>query len=177
MATTKWVIDPMHSELQFKVKHLVISTVTGSFKSFTGEAETEGEDFENAKVQFSADIASIDTGQEGRDEHLKGADFFDAAQYPQLTFESTSMTKTDDDEYKLVGNLTLHGVTKPVTLNVEFGGATSDFYGNFKAGFDVTGKISRKEYGLTWSGVTDAGSVVVGDEVKLVASVQFTKQA
>jgi polyisoprenoid-binding protein YceI len=176
MATTKWALDPTHSELQFKVKHLVISTVTGSFKTFSGEAETEDESFDGAKIRFAADIASIDTNQPQRDEHLKGADFFDAEQHPQLTFESTSMYKSGGD-YKLVGNLTLHGVTKPVTLDVEYGGTAGDFYGNYKAGFDVTGKISRKDFGLTWSAVTEAGSVVVGDEVKLIASVQFVKQA
>lgn len=176
MATTKWVLDPTHSELQFKVKHLVISTVTGSFKLFEGDAETDGETFDGARISFSADIASIDTNQPQRDEHLKGADFFDAANYPKLTFKSTSMYK-DGGDYKLVGNLMLHGETKPVTLDVEYGGTTGDFYGNQKAGFEVTGKISRKEFGLTWSGVTEAGSIVVSDEVKLVGSVQFTKQA
>ncbi|RYU78863.1 YceI family protein [Hymenobacter persicinus] len=177
MATTKWALDPTHSEVQFKVKHLVISTVTGSFKKFEGEAETEGDSFENAKVRFSADINSIDTNQEQRDEHLKGADFFDAATYPQLTFVSTSFTKVSGSDYKLTGDLTIHGVTNPVTFDVEYGGAAGDFYGNTKAGFDVTGKINRKDFGLTWSGVTEAGSIVVSEDVKLSASVQFTKQA
>ncbi|SDX81382.1 YceI family protein [Hymenobacter psychrophilus] len=177
MATTKWALDPTHSEVQFKVKHLVISTVTGSFKQFEGEAETEGDSFEGAKVRFSAKIDSIDTNQEQRDEHLKSAEFFDAATYPEMTFVSTSFTKEDEGEYKLTGDLTLHGVTKSVTLDVEYGGQAGDFYGNTKAGFDVTGKINRKDFGLSWSGITEAGSIVVSEDVKLMASVQFTKQA
>ncbi|MCO5947804.1 YceI family protein [Mucilaginibacter flavidus] len=177
MATiTKWSIDPMHSEVQFKVKHLVISTVSGFFKSFEGSLETEGDDFENADITFALNIDSIDTNQTQRDEHLKSAEFFDAAQYPQITFKSTSFTKTDDEEYELKGDLTVKGITKPVTLSAEFGGSTDDFYGNTKAGFEVTGKINRKEFGLTWDGVTEAGSIVVGEDIKLLINVQFAKQ-
>jgi polyisoprenoid-binding protein YceI len=175
--TTKWVIDPMHSEVQFKVKHLVISTVSGFFKSFGGSLTTENDDFQDAKISFSLDIDSIDTNQSQRDAHLKSADFFDAEKYPHITFESASFKKTgEDDEYKLTGNLTVKNITKPVTLNAEFGGSTTDFYGNVKAGFEVTGKISRKEFGLTWDATTEAGSVVVGDDIKLTFNVQFTKQ-
>ncbi|TWR26024.1 YceI family protein [Mucilaginibacter achroorhodeus] len=176
MTTTKWVLDPMHSEVQFKVKHLVISTVTGSFKTFEGSLETENDDFTDAKVEFSLNVDSIDTNQSQRDEHLKGADFFDAASHPKISFKSTSLTK-DGDDYQLKGDLTIKGVTKPVTLNVEHGGIATDFYGNNKAGFDVTGKINRKEFGLTWDGITEAGSVVVGEDIKLIASIQFAKQA
>ena len=178
MATaTKWVIDPMHSEVQFKVKHLVISTVTGFFKSFEGELDTDGDDFENAEITFAIDIDSIDTNQSQRDGHLKAADFFDAEKYPQITFKSTSFKKTgEEDEYKLTGDLTIKGITKPVTLDAEFGGSTDDFYGNTKAGFEVTGKINRKEFGLTWDGVTEAGSIVVGEDIKLMMNVQFAKQ-
>lgn len=175
MATTKWVLDPTHSEVQFKIKHLVISTVTGSFKKFEGTVETEGDSFEGAKVYFAADIDSIDTNQEQRDQHLKSADFFDAGTHAKLTFESTGLTKTGEGEYKLAGNLTIKGETRPVTLDVEYGGTATDFYGNEKAGFEVSGKISRKEFGLTWSGVTEAGAIVVSDDVKLLASVQFAK--
>ena len=178
MATSKWVLDPMHSEVQFKVKHLVISTVSGFFKSFEGSLETDNEDFTDAKIDFSLDIDSIDTNQSQRDEHLKSPEFFDAAAYPKITFESTSFTKTDEeDEYELAGNLTIKGITKPVTLDVEFGGAAADFYGNTKAGFEISGKINRKDFGLTWSGVTEAGSVVVGEDIKLLINVQFAKQA
>lgn len=175
MAATKWVLDPTHSEVQFKIKHLVISTVTGSFKKFEGQAVTENDTFENAQVTFSLDVASIDTNQEQRDEHLRNNDFFDAATYPQITFTSTSLIKKGDD-YKLAGNLTVKDVTKPVTLDVEFGGTATDFYGNEKAGFEVTGKINRKEFGLTFHAVTEAGSIVLGDDVKLFANVQFIKQ-
>ena len=174
---TKWVIDPMHSEVQFKVKHLVISTVSGFFKSFEGELITDGDDFENAEIDFSLDINSIDTNQSQRDEHLKSAEFFDAEKYPKISFKSTSLTKTDDEEYELTGDLTIKDVTKPVKLNAEFGGSTADFYGNTKAGFEISGKINRKEFGLTWDGVTEAGSIVVGEDIKLLINVQFAKQA
>jgi polyisoprenoid-binding protein YceI len=178
MATlTKWVLDPMHSEVQFKIKHLVISTVSGFFRSFEGQLETENDDFTDAKIDFSLDIASVDTNQGQRDEHLKSADFFDAAQYPKITFKSTSFTKTGDDEYTLVGDLTIKDVTKPVTLAVEFGGSTADFYGNTKAGFEITGKINRKEFGLVYDGVTEAGAIVLGEDIKLLINVQFAKQA
>jgi len=177
MATaTKWVLDPMHSEVQFKVKHLVISTVSGFFKSFEGELETDNDDFTNAKISFSLDINSIDTNQSQRDEHLKSAEFFDAEKYPKISFKSTSFTKTGDEEYKLAGDLTVKDVTKQLTLDVEFGGSADDFYGNTKAGFEITGKINRKDFGLTWSGVTEAGAVVVGEDIKLLINVQFAKQ-
>jgi polyisoprenoid-binding protein YceI len=176
MATTKWVLDPMHSEVQFKVKHLVISTVSGFFKSFEGQLETENEDFTGAKIEFSLDVNSIDTTQPQRDEHLKSAEFFDAATYPKITFKSTSFT-ADGDDYKLIGDLTIKDVTKPVTLAVEYGGSAGDFYGNTKAGFEVTGKINRKEFGLVWDGVTEAGSIVVGEDIKLNMNIQFAKQA
>jgi len=177
MATTKWVLDPMHSEVQFKIKHLVISTVTGSFKAFEGSVETEGDTFEGATAEFSLDVNSLDTNQEQRDGHLKSAEFFDAETYPKITFKSTSFEKVGDEAYKLNGNLTVKDITKPVTLDVEFGGTATDFYGNLKAGFELTGKINRKEFGLVWDGVTEAGSVVLGQDVKLIINVQFARQA
>ena len=173
---TKWSIDPMHSEVQFKVKHLVISTVSGFFKSFEGTVESENDNFEHAKINFSIDIDSIDTKQTQRDEHLKSAEFFDAAKYPHIKFHSTSFTKTGDDEYELKGDLTIKDVTKPVTLQVEYGGSADDFYGNTKAGFEITGKINRKEFGLTWDGVTEAGAIVVGEDIKLTINAQLLKQ-
>jgi polyisoprenoid-binding protein YceI len=176
MATTKWVLDPMHSEVQFKVKHLVISTVTGSFRKFEGEVVTESEDFQDSEIDFSLDVDSVDTTQEARDQHLKSAEFFDAATYPKISFKSTSLTKNGSD-YKLVGDLTIKDVTKPVTLDVEFGGSAADFYGQTKAGFEITGKINRKEFGLTWDSITEAGSIVVGEDIKLIINAQFTKQA
>lgn len=172
---TKWSLDPAHSEIQFKIKHLVISTVTGQFTSFDASMETANEDFEGAEIQFSADINSIDTRNDDRDTHLKSDDFFNADEYPKLTFVSESFTKTGDGEYKLTGDLTIRGTTKKVELNADYGGTVVDPYGQTKAGFDVTGKINRKDFGLTWNGVTEAGNVVVSDEVKLILSVQFVK--
>lgn len=173
---TNWTVDPAHSEITFKVKHQVISTVTGSFKSFDATIESENDDFEDAKVTFEADINSIDTGNEDRDNHLKSDDFFNAAEHPKLLFESTSFKKIGDGEYKLIGDLTIRGNTKTIELDAEYGGTVEDPYGNTKAGFDVTGKINRKEFGLTWSAVTEAGSVVVSDDVKLNLNVQFTRK-
>ena len=177
MAATKWVIDPMHSEVQFKVKHLVISTVSGFFKSFEGSLETENDDFTDAKIQFSLDIDSIDTNQSQRDEHLKSGDFFDAAQFPKVIFNSTSFKNKGDDEYELNGHLEIKGTIKPVTLSVEYGGTTKDFYGNTKAGFEISGKINRKDFGLTWDGITEAGSIVLGEEIKILINIQLAKQA
>ncbi|MGB4398061.1 MAG: YceI family protein [Daejeonella sp.] len=172
---TKWALDPTHSEVHFKVKHLVISTVTGTFKEFDGSFQTENEDFSNAQIDFSLDVSSIDTNQEQRDVHLKSADFFDAEKYPKINFKSTSFTKNGDD-YVLQGDLTVKDLTRPIKLSVEYGGTATDFYGNEKAGFEIKGKISRKEYGLTWDAVTEAGAIVVGDEIKLDINVQFAKQ-
>lgn len=175
MATT-WNLDPTHSEVSFKVKHLVISTVTGYFRTLNGTVTTDSEDdFSNAKVAFEIDTASIDTNQEQRDAHLRSADFFDAEKNPKITFVSTSLDKKGDD-YVLQGDLTIAGTTKPATFDVEYGGIVTDGYGNVKAGFEVTGKISRKEFGLTWSAVTEAGAIVVGDDIRLAASLQFVKQ-
>lgn len=175
MSTTKWIIDPTHSEVSFKVKHLVISTVTGFFKEFEGQAETESDDFSNATVSFSTSIDSISTNQTDRDNHLKSADFFDAETHPKLSFSGKIVNEGGD--YKLVGDLTVKGTSKPLTLDVDFGGIAGDPYGQTKAGFEIEGKISRKEYGLTWSPVTEAGSVVVSDQVRLILSVQLVKQA
>ncbi len=176
MAT--WIIDPTHSEVHFKVKHLMISTVTGTFGTYEGSVETANdEDFTGSKVSFSADIDSISTGQEQRDGHLKSGDFFDAASFPKLTFASTSMEKVDDDTYTVTGDLTIKGTTKQVTLKAEFGGIMGDFYGNTKAGFDISGKINRQDFGLTWGAVTEAGGVVVSDEVRLAFNIQVAKQA
>ena len=176
-AATKWALDPTHSEVQFKIKHLVISTVTGSFKTFEGFLQSEGDTFEDAQVEFSLDVDSISTNQEQRDAHLRGEEFFDSARYPQIKFVSTSFVKESDDTYKVTGNLTMKDVTKPVILEAEYGGSAVDFYGNHKAGFEVTGKINRKEFGLTWGAVTEAGSIVLGDDVKLNFNVRFIKQA
>ena len=172
---TNWVLDAMHSEVHFKVKHLVISTVTGTLKVFEGNFETVNDDFSNANISFTADINSIDTNQEQRDVHLKSADFFDAETYPKMIFKSTSFKKMDDGEYELIGDLTIRDVTKSVKLDVEYGGLATDFYGNTKAGFELKGKINRKDFGLVWNGITEAGAIVVGEDIKLDINVQFAK--
>lgn len=172
---TTWAVDPTHSEVQFKVKHLVISTVTGFFRSFEGSVNTSNEDFDGAEVEFKLDVNSIDTNQKDRDNHLKSDDFFSAEKYPNLVFENGVLNKKGDD-YELVGDLTIKETTKKVSLKAELGGIMVDPYGNTKAGFEVNGKINRKEFGLSWSAVTEAGGVVVGDEVKLLFNIQVAKQ-
>ncbi len=173
---TNYIVDAMHSEISFKVKHLMISTVTGNFTEFSANVSSENDDFSNANISFNASIASIATGNQQRDEHLKGADFFDAEKFPTLSFSSTSFTKKIESEYTLVGDLTIKDKTKTVELAVEFGGLMTDFYGQTKAGFEIVGKINRKDFGLTWSAVTEAGGVVVSDEVKLQLNIQLIKQ-
>jgi polyisoprenoid-binding protein YceI len=173
--STTWVIDQMHSEVQFKIKHLVISTVTGSFRKFEGKAITEGTDFTNAKVSISIDVKSIDTNQEQRDGHLHSGDFFAADLYPTINFESTSFEKKSGNDYKMVGSLTLRGVTKPIELNVEYGGSENDGHGNIKHGFEVTGIVNRKEFGMTWNKLTDTGGLGLGEDIKLIANIQVGK--
>lgn len=174
---TTYKIDPAHSEIAFKVKHMMIATVSGNFTQFDATLQTEAPDFNNATISFEADVNSINTNNEQRDGHLKSEDFFAAEKFPKLTFVSKSFTKEDEDEYKLVGDLTIRGVTKTVELAVEYGGTMTDPYGQIKAGFDISGKINRKEFGLSWGVVTEAGGVVVSDDVKLHLSVQMVKQA
>ena len=178
MANVKWAVDPTHSEVQFKVKHLMITTVTGYFNSFNTTAESEDEQFGGAhNIVFTADVNSISTNNEQRDTHLKSPDFFDAAQHDEIRFVGTKYEQVGGEKFKLHGDLTIRDMTKPVTVNVEFGGIVVDPYGQTKAGFTVEGKISRKEFGLTWNAVTEAGSVVVSDEIKLQAEIQLVKQS
>jgi len=176
MANTKWQIDTTHSEVQFKVKHMMISTVTGYFNSFDASVETDGDDFTTAKVNFNADLSSISTNNEQRDAHLKSADFFDADNHPQVKFVSSKLEKIDDEHYILHGDLTIRGTTKPVELKVEFGGIAADPWGNTRAGFTLDGKINRKDFGLNWSAITEAGGIVVSDEVRLHANAEFIRQ-
>ena len=178
MATRTWAIDPTHSEVHFKIKHLMITNVTGSFNIFQASVATEKEDFSKATISFTADIDSISTGNEQRDGHLKSADFFDAATYPQIKFTATKTESVDNDgSYELYGDLTIRDVTKSIKLDVEFGGVVKDMYGNTKAGFTINGKINRKDFGLTWSAVTEAGGVIVSDEVKIISEIQLIEQA
>ena len=170
-----WILDPTHSELVFKVKHLMITNVKGEFRKF--EAVIDGEDFTKAAITANIDVASIDTNNTDRDNHLKSPDFFDAPQFPSIAFTGTSFTKKDEENYVLKGNLTLKGVTKEVSLDVEFGGANKDPWGNEKAGFSVSGKINRNDFNLNWNAALEAGGVLVSEEVKIHAELQFVKQA
>ena len=169
----RWHIDPAHSEIRFKVKHMMISTVTGSFKKFSATVESPENGFDNARIMFEADVSSIDTGMPDRDNHLKSDDFFNAQAYPRLTFVSTSMERKSEEEYVLKGRLTIRDVTKDVTLQALYGGTADDGYGNTKAGFEIQGKIRRKDFNLRWDMVTEAGSIVVSDEVTLMLNVQL----
>ncbi len=172
MKNTNWTLDTVHSEIAFKIKHMMISTVTGHFEDFQATAKTDGDDFKDAEFNFSAKTESINTKNKDRDTHLKSDDFFNAAQFPELTFVSKSF-----DGDKLVGDLTIRDITKEVTLDASFNGVAVDPYGQTKAGLEANGEINRKDFNLTWGAVTEAGSVVVSDKVRLVIDLQFTKEA
>lgn len=171
-----WKIDPAHSRIEFKVKHLVVTSLAGHFSKFDATAESSTDDFSDAKISFEADVDSITTGNEQRDGHLKSDDFFNAAAYPKLKFISTSFKKIDAENYKLSGNLTIRDKTLPATLDVIYGGTTKNHFGKTLAGFELSGKINRKDFGLKWSATTEAGSIVVSDEVKLAIVVEMLKQ-
>jgi polyisoprenoid-binding protein YceI len=176
MAKIKWALDPAHSEVTFKVRHMMISNVTGEFSKFDASAETDEEDFTTAKVSFTADISSVTTGNEQRDGHLQSPDFFDGAKFPLLKFTPTKYEKADNDgNYRVTGDLTIRDITKPVTLQVEFGGVIKDPWGNTRAGFTIEGKINRKDFGLQWHAVTEAGGLVVSDDVRIHAGLEFVK--
>ena len=177
MPVTKWAIDPAHSEVQFKVKHLMITTVTGHFRKFDLQVETDGDDFTKAgSVVFTADIDSVDTNSAQRDTHIKSPDFFAADKFPQLKFVGRKLEKKDD-KYLLTGDLTIRDITKPVSLDVEFGGIVADPWGQTKAGFTVDGKVKRKDFNLLWDVVTEAGQVVASNEVRVHCEIQLIKQA
>ncbi|GAA0563551.1 YceI family protein [Chitinophaga japonensis] len=177
MATSKWVIDPAHSTIGFKIKHLMITNVSGHFSKFNMEVETEDEDFTTAKGAFTADTASVFTGNEERDRHLRSPDFFDDHQFPQIRFVPQRYEAVDNDgSYNVFGDLTIRDVTKPVELFVEFGGVVKDPWGSTRAGFTVNGAINRKDFGLHWSALTESGGLVVSDEVKLSCEIELVKQ-
>ena len=171
MSTTKWAIDPAHSEVTFKVKHMMISNVTGHFASFNATAETTEDDFSTAAIDVAIDIDSINTKNEDRDNHLKSPDFFNASEFPKMTFKSTGLVGD-----KLTGELSIRDITKEVVLNADFNGIAVDPYVQTKAGFELSGEINRKDFGLTWSAITEAGSIVVSDKIKLQIEAQFIKQ-
>ncbi|MFI5135474.1 MAG: YceI family protein [Chitinophagales bacterium] len=172
--TTLWKIDPSHSEIKFKVKHLMISTVSGHFEKFDASVETEDDDFENAQITFEADIDSVSTKDPKREVHLKTSDFFDAANYPKMTFVSKSFRKTNANDYKLVGDLTIRGITKEVKLDVRYHGLAKAWGAEIVA-FEIIGKINRLDFGLHWNAATEAGGVIVSDEVKLEINAEFKK--
>ncbi|SFB91364.1 Polyisoprenoid-binding protein YceI [Algibacter lectus] len=169
--TTKWNIDTAHSEISFKVKHMMISTVTGHFEKFNALVETNNDNFADANFSFTAKTDSINTKNNDRDTHLKSGDFFNAESYPEIAFSSKSF-----DGNKLIGDLTIKDVTKEVSLNTDFNGIAVDPYGQTKAGFEISGNINRKDFDLTWSAITEAGSIVVSDTIKLVIDLQFIKE-
>lgn len=174
---TTWQMDPAHSELLFKVKHLMISNVKGEFRNFQTEVETESNDFENANIQLTIDANSIFTNNNDRDNHLKSADFFDSNAHSNIVFTSNSFKKINDEQYLLTGNLNIKGVSKELSLDVEFGGINKDPWGNEKAGFSLNGTINRKDWGLTWNAPLETGGLLVSDEVKLSAEIQLSKKA
>ena len=177
IAKTKWNLDAAHSEIGFKVKHMMITNVSGSFQTFDVNVTTSGNDFSTAQVEFTGDLNSITTGNQDRDNHLKSSDFFDAEKYPAIKFTSTKFEKKDDENFVLHGNLTVKEVTKPIKLDVEFGGLGKDPWGNEKAGFTLAGKINRTDFGLNWNAALETGGVLVSEEVKLFAEIQLVKEA
>ena len=177
MTRTKWFIDPTHSTLGFKVKHLMITNVSGSFKNFNAEVETDGTDFSTAAIQLKAEISSIDTNNAQRDGHLRSSDFFEAEKYPEMIFKSTKVEKVDQENYLVFGNLTMKGATKAVKLNVEFGGVTKDPWGGERAGFVITGKINRTDWGINFNAVLETGNLMLAEEVKINSEIQLVKQA
>ncbi|PRY15690.1 polyisoprenoid-binding protein YceI [Pontibacter ummariensis] len=177
MATTKWSLDLSHSELGFKIKHMMISNVTGKFTQFDVQAETEGDDFSNAKVVANIDVTSINTNNEQRDEHLRNADFFGTEAHPNMTFVSTKVERVDEDTFTLYGDLTIKDTTKPVKLTVEDNGVATDPWGNVKAGFSISGKINRKDWGINYNAALETGGVMLGEELKIQGEVQLVKQA
>ncbi|MFC5465450.1 YceI family protein [Lederbergia graminis] len=173
MGLSKWKVDGAHSEVGFSVKHMMVSKVKGTFDQFTAEIEATPTDLTTASIQFTIDVASINTRNNDRDNHLRSADFFDVEQYPNLTFTTTKIEKTDEDEYKVTGDVSLHGVTKQETFNVTFEGLAKDpMSGAEKAGFSAEGKIKRSDYGLTWNAALETGGVLVGDDIKITIEIE-----
>lgn len=177
METTKWTIDPSHSEVGFIVKHLMITNVKGTFNEIKGKVETLSMDFATALVNAVITPGSVNTGSGDRDKHLKSPDFFDVEKFKEITFKSESLKKVDNDTYVMTGDLTIKGISKKVSLNVEFNGLMKDPWGKEKAGFSLSGKINRKDWGLNWNAALETGGVLVGEEVSIVAEIQLLKQA
>ncbi|KYD11688.1 YceI family protein [Heyndrickxia sporothermodurans] len=178
MTISKWTVDTAHSSIDFSVKHMMVSKVKGAFQQFNASVEADPTDLTTANIDFNIDVASIDTRNSDRDNHLRSADFFDVENYPTMTFKSTNITKTDDDEYKVTGDVTLHGVTRSETFSVTFEGLAKDpMSGAEKVGFSATGKLKRSDYGLTWNAALETGGVLVGDEIKVAIEIEAAKEA
>lgn len=171
-AAETYEVDASHSQIGFQIKHLGISTVSGRFSNFKSSFEYDPANPEAAKASAVIDAASIDTGNEKRDEHLRSADFLDTATYPEIVFESTAVTKTGENQFEAAGDLTLHGVTKPVTLKVEYGGSAVDQRGSKRAAFAATGTINRKDFGIVYHKVLETGALMIGEEVKIAIEVE-----
>jgi len=171
--STKWILDPSHSELTFKVKHLMIANVKGEFRKFA--AEINGEDFMKSGISVTIDASSLFTNDDNRDTHLKSADFFEVENHKEILFRSKSFKKTDDENYRLTGQLTMKGITKEVVLDVEFGGINKDPWGNEKAAFSLNGKINRRDWGLNWNAALETGGVLVSEEVRISGDIEFVK--
>ena len=176
MATTKWVLDPTHSELGFKIKHLMISNVSGNFNKFDVLAETRTDSFADANITANIDVTSINTNNAQRDEHLRNADFFEVEKFPTISFRSTKIEQKDDDTFHITGNLTIKETTKPVTVIAEYSGTTQDPWGNTKAGFSLSGKLNRKDFGVSYNAALETGGVMLGEELKLTGEIQLVKQ-
>jgi polyisoprenoid-binding protein YceI len=176
MAKSTWALDPTHSEVGFKVKHMMFTNVSGKFNNYDVTVSNEDDDFSTSNIEFSADINSIDTNNVDRDNHLKSADFFDGDNFPKMTFKSTSVEKKSDNDFSISGDLTIKNITKAVTLNAEYSGLMKDPWGNTKAGLSIETKINRKDFGLTWNAALETGGVLVGEDVRIIAEVQIVKQ-
>ncbi len=174
--TTQWSIDPDHSSIEFKIRHLLIARISGSFKIFNGKMTTETDNFETAAINISIDVYSFDTNNIERDEHIKSKDFLDADQFPEINFTSEKLEKVEGDNYKLHGNLTIKGISREVILDAEFGGQAKDGFGKMKAGFEISGKIDRNDFGILANDKTETGNLIVGDEIKIHANIEFDKE-
>ena len=177
MTHTKWSLDPTHSTLGFKVKHLMITNVSGSFKNFNAEVETKGADFSTAAIKLKADVGSIDTNNPQRDGHLRSSDFFEAEKFPEMSFESTKVEKIDEENYLVSGDLTMKDITRSVKLKVEYSGVTKDPWGGERAGFVITGKINRTDWGISFNAVLETGNLMLAEDVKINSEIQLVKQA
>ena len=175
-SNTTWSLDPTHSEIGFKIKHLMITNVSGNFNKFDVSVETNGDDFTTARITAKIDVDSINTNNSQRDEHLRNADFFETDKYPEILFRSTRIQKIDEENYHLIGDLTIKETTKPVKLALEYGGVTKDPYGNFKAGFSITGRVNRHEFGVSFNPILETGNVALGEEIKINGEIQLVKQ-